>query len=63
VISWPHTKGGVIVLGRHDNMEVLYSLKGDEITTYGYKAQISVECTTIITARLTVKSGLGSSLD
>jgi hypothetical protein len=28
----------------------------------GYRAQTSVECTTIITAGLTVKSGLGSSL-
>jgi hypothetical protein len=28
----------VIVLGQHDIMEVLQSLKGDEITTRGYRA-------------------------
>jgi hypothetical protein len=29
----------------------------------GYTAQTSAECTTVITSGLTVKSGLGSSLD
>jgi hypothetical protein len=37
VISCPHTKGSVIVLGQHGNMEVFLSLKGDEITTRGYR--------------------------
>jgi hypothetical protein len=63
VISWPHTKGSVIDLGRHGNMEVLYSPKGDEITMCGYRAQTSAECTTVITAGLTVLRGLGSSRD
>jgi hypothetical protein len=63
VISWPHTKGSVIVLGQHGNMEVLLSPKGDKITTRGYMAQTSEECTTVITAGLMVMSGLGSSLD
>jgi hypothetical protein len=44
-------------------MEVFYSLKDDEITTRGHRAQTSAECTTIITVGLTVKNGLGSSLD
>jgi hypothetical protein len=30
--------GSVTVLGQHGNMEVLYSPKGDEITTRGYRA-------------------------
>jgi hypothetical protein len=44
-------------------MEIFYSLKGDEITMRVYRAQTSVECTTVIIARLMVMSGLGSSLD
>jgi DNA integrity scanning protein DisA with diadenylate cyclase activity len=55
--------GSVIVLGRHGNMEVFQSLKGDEITTRGYRVLTSVECTTIMIAELVVTSGLGSSLD
>jgi hypothetical protein len=55
-------RGCVIVLGRHSNMEVLYSPKSDEITTRGYRVLTSTECTTIMIAELMVTSGLGSSL-
>jgi hypothetical protein len=61
VISWPHTKGSVIVLGQHGNMEAFLSLKGDEITMRGYRVLTIVECTTVMTAELTVMSDLGSS--
>jgi hypothetical protein len=44
-------------------MEVFYSPKGDEITTYGYMVLTSTECTTVMTVVLMVTSGLGSSLD
>jgi hypothetical protein len=44
-------------------MEVFESPKGDKIATHGYRAQTSTEYTTVIIVRLTVKSGLGSSLD
>jgi hypothetical protein len=36
---------------------------GDEITMRGYMVLISAECTTVMTAVLTVTCGLGSSLD
>jgi bisphosphoglycerate-independent phosphoglycerate mutase (AlkP superfamily) len=55
--------GSVIVLGQHGNMEVLWSPKGDEITTHGYMVLTYTECTTIMIAELTVTSVLGSSLD
>jgi hypothetical protein len=51
------------MLGRHGNMEVFMSTKGDKITTRGYRAQTSAECTTVITVELTVKSGMGSALN
>jgi hypothetical protein len=35
---------------------------GDEITMRGYRVLTSTECTTVMTAMLTVTSGLGSSL-
>jgi hypothetical protein len=38
-------------------------LASDEITTCRYKALTFVKCTTVMTAVLTVKSGLGSSRD
>jgi hypothetical protein len=44
-------------------MEVFWSLKGDEITTHGYRVLSSTECTTIMIVVLIVTSGLGSSLD
>jgi hypothetical protein len=53
----------VIVLGWHDIMEVLYSPKGDEISTRGYRVLTSVECTTIMIVELAVTNGLRSSLD
>jgi hypothetical protein len=63
VISWPRTKGSVIVLSQHGNMEVLLSLKDDEITTCEYRVLTSVKCTTVMIVVLMVRSGLGSSLD
>jgi hypothetical protein len=51
------------VLDRHDNIEVLSSPKGDEITTLGYMVQSSIKCQTIMIIMLPVKSDLGSSLD
>jgi hypothetical protein len=51
------------VLGRHGNMEVFYSPKGDEITTHGHRVLTSAECITIMIAELAVTSGLGSSFD
>jgi hypothetical protein len=53
----------VIVLGRHGNMEVFKSPKDDEITTRRYRVLTSVECATIMIAKLEVTSGMGSSLD
>jgi hypothetical protein len=38
-------------------------LASDEISTPGYRALTFAKCTTIITAVLTVTSGLGSSFD
>jgi hypothetical protein len=38
-------------------------LVSDEITTHGYRALIFAKCTTVMTAVLTVTSGLGSSFD
>jgi hypothetical protein len=38
-------------------------LASNEITTHEYRALTSVECTTIMIAKLAVRSGLGSSLD
>jgi hypothetical protein len=38
VISKTHTKGSMIVLGQHGDMDVLLSPKGDEITMHGYRA-------------------------
>jgi hypothetical protein len=55
--------GSVIVLGRHGNIEVFSSLKGDEITTREYRVLTSAECITIMIAGLVVTSGMGSSLD
>jgi hypothetical protein len=55
--------GSVIVPGRHGNMEVFESPKGEEITTRGYGVLTSAECTTIMIVELAVTSGLGSSLD
>jgi hypothetical protein len=60
VISWPNTKGSVIVLGRHGNMVVFQLPKGDEITTCGYRVVTSVECRTVMTVMLMVIRGLGS---
>jgi hypothetical protein len=40
-----------------------WNLSGDEITTHGYSVHTFVKCTTIMTAVLTVTSGLGSSFD
>jgi hypothetical protein len=36
-------------------------LINDEITMRGYRARTSTECTTIMTAELTIMSDLGSS--
>jgi hypothetical protein len=36
--------------------------KGDEITNRGYRVVTSVECTTVMIAKLAITSGLGSSL-
>jgi hypothetical protein len=38
-------------------------LINDEITTRGYRAEASVECTTIMVAMFTVMNGLKSSHD
>jgi hypothetical protein len=38
-------------------------LASDEITTRGYLALTFAKCTTVMTAVLTVTSGLGSSFD
>jgi hypothetical protein len=38
-------------------------LASDEITTHGYKALTFAKCTTVMTAVLTVTSGLGSSFN
>jgi hypothetical protein len=38
-------------------------LASDEITARGYKALTFAKCTTVMTAMLTVTSGLGSSFD
>jgi hypothetical protein len=40
----------VIVHHEHGNMEVFQSLKGDEITTHGYKVLTSTESTSVIIA-------------
>jgi hypothetical protein len=53
----------VIVLGRHGNMEVFESSKGDEITIQWYIVLNSAECITIMIAKLAVTSGLGYSFD
>jgi hypothetical protein len=59
----PSHHRSVIVPGRHGNMDVSLSLKGDEITTHGHRVLTSTECTTTMIAELVVTSGLGSSLD
>jgi hypothetical protein len=38
-------------------------LASDEITTRGYRTLTFAKCTTVMTAVLTVTSGLGSSFD
>ena len=63
MISWPHTLGSVIVASYHGGMETLVHLAtGDEITTCGYSGATSAECKTVITAVLTVTSGLDPHL-
>jgi hypothetical protein len=37
--------------------------RSNEISTHGYKALTSIECTTIMIAELAVTSDLGSSLE
>jgi hypothetical protein len=59
VISEPYTKGSVRMAKRRFSSH----LASDEITTRGYIALIFAKCTTVITAVLTVTSGLGSSFD
>jgi hypothetical protein len=57
VISRPYTKGSVRMVKRRFSSRSA----SDEITTRGYMALTFVKCTTVMTAVLTVISGLGSS--
>jgi hypothetical protein len=59
VISGPYTKGSVRMTKRRFSSR----LASDEITTRGYRALTFVKCITVLTAVLTVTSGLGSSRD
>jgi hypothetical protein len=59
VTSRPYTKGSV----KNGRKEVLYSPTGDEITMHGYRLLTFAKCTTIMTAKLIVTSGLGSPFD
>jgi hypothetical protein len=59
VISGRYTKGSVRIAKRRFSS----CLASDEITTRGYRALTFVKCTTVMTAVLTVTSGLGSSQD
>jgi hypothetical protein len=59
VISGTYTKESV----KNGEKEVSSCPRSDEITTRGYRVLTFVKCTTIMTAVLTVTSGLGSSFD
>jgi hypothetical protein len=59
-VCMPYTKGSV----KNNKKGSFYScLASDEITTRGYRVLTFAKCTTVMTAVLTVTSGLGSSFD